>query len=303
MPSACAPTPSNWALLGLLGLIWGASFMMIEIALTGFGPLTVAALRICVAATLLVGLAGATGVRLPSVPGPQARRVWAHALGMAVFSIALPFAGLAWAQEHVTSGFAGVSMATMPLMVLPLAHVFVPGETMTAHRTAGFAIGFVGAALLVSPGGAAGGPADVVMVFARLACVGVAISYALGAIVTRLAPPTPHVAISAAALLLAAVLAAPLALAVEGLPGPAPAAAWAAALYLGVVPTALATLMLVRLARTAGPSFLSLVNYQVPVWALMISVVALGEPLPPQFAAALALILAELAVSQARRRA
>ena len=71
-------------------------------------------------------------------------------------------------------------------------------------------------------------------------------------------------------------------------------------LYLGILPTALATVMLVHVIQTAGPSFLSLVNYQVPVWAVIIGWVVLGESLPTQFLAALGLILAGLATSQIR---
>ena len=59
-----------------------------------------------------------------------------------MLSVAVPFMLLSWAQQFVTSGFTGVSMAAVALIVLPLAHVFVPGERMTLRRTIGFVIGF-----------------------------------------------------------------------------------------------------------------------------------------------------------------
>ena len=90
----------------------------------------------------------------------------------------------------------------------------------------------------------------------------------------------------------------PLALLVEGWPASPPLPALLGVLYLGVFPTALATVMLVFVVQSAGPSFMSLVNYQVPVWAVMLGLVFLGEELPPQFVAALALILGGLALSQ-----
>ena len=90
----------------------------------------------------------------------------------------------------------------------------------------------------------------------------------------------------------------PLALALGGLPEQPPAAAVAGLLYLGIVPTAVATVLLVFVIKSAGPSFLSLVNYQVPVWAVILGLVVLDEELPAQFLGALALILAGLAVSQ-----
>ena len=106
---------------------------------------------------------------------------------MGVFSNALPFALLSWGQRHVTSGFAGITMAVVPLLVLPLAHLFVPGERMTARKVAGFVVGFAGVVLLIGTGG----PSPAARALARLACVAASSCYAVGAIVTRLAPPRP----------------------------------------------------------------------------------------------------------------
>ena len=214
---------------------------------------------------------------------------------MGIFSNALPFALLAWGQERVSSGFAGISMAVVPLLVLPLAHVFVPGEQMTLRKAAGFVVGFAGVALLVGNGGEGGGGAAGL---ARLACVAASCSYAVGAIITRLAPPGPTLSFGAAGLLIAAAISVPLALVFEGWPGSPPLPALLGVLYLGIFPTALATIALVYVVQSAGPSFMSLVNYQVPIWAVILGLVVLDEELPPQFLGALALILAGLAVSQ-----
>ena len=94
----------------------------------------------------------------------------------------------------------------------------------------------------------------------------------------------------------------PPALFLEGLPADPPLAAILGVLYLGIFPTALATVMLVFVVQSAGPSFMSLVNYQVPVWAVLLGMLALGEELPHQFLGALLLILGGLAVSQLWRR-
>ena len=83
-------------------------------------------------------------------------------------------------------------------------------------------------------------------------------------------------------------------------PASPPLPALAGVLYLGIFPTALATLALVYVVQSAGPSFMSLVNYQVPVWAVILGLVFLDEALPSQFLGALALILAGLAISQLR---
>lgn len=291
-----SPSPLSWFLLVVLGLTWGGSFLSIAKALTGFEPLTIAAGRIVIAAAILTATAFATGVGLPSRRTAHGRRVWLHCIGMGVLSNALPFALLPWGQERVSSGFAGITMAVVPLLVLPLAHFFVPGERMSLRKAVGFVVGFVGVVLLVGgPGGEAEGGGDGL---ARLACVAASCSYALGVIVTRLTPRCPTLSFGAASLLVATLVSVPLALWFEAWPAAPPWPAVAGLLYLGIFPTALATIALVYVVNAAGPTFMSLVNYQVPVWAVILGMVVLGETLPPQFLLALGLILAGLAVSQ-----
>src|SRR6218665_882538 len=98
MPDPVAPRPSPlaWTFLVLLGLIWGGSFLGVAMALRGFGPLTIAAGRIGIAAAILTTLAVATRPGLPSFRTGHGRRIWLHCVGMGVFSNALPFALLSW---------------------------------------------------------------------------------------------------------------------------------------------------------------------------------------------------------------
>jgi len=284
-----------WALLLMLGSFWGSSFMAVKIALEGFAPLQIAAIRITLAAVIVTAFAWATGRQMPGRDG--SKRIWLHILGFAIFTNALPFSLLAWAQQHVTTGFAGVSMAVVPLLVLPLAHLLVPAERMSLMRVVGFVTGFIGTLILIGPDAfvRAGGSFEGL---ARVACVCAALSYATGSIVTRLAPPSGMVSYSAATLVVASLIAAPLALWSEGWPHFSSLRADAAVLYLAVVPTGIATLVMVTIIRTAGSTFLSLVNYQVPLWSLAFAVTLLGETLPPSILGALALILGGLAISQ-----
>ena len=303
---AILPKPglANWLTVIALSVIWGAAFMSVSMALKGFGPLTVAAGRIVIAALVLLATAWAMGLRLPRLSQPQGGRIWLHIIGMGLFSNALPFFLLSWAQRHVASGFAGITMAAVPLFTLLIAHRLVPGERMTAWKVAGFALGISGVAVLIGPGALAARGDDLEGV-ARLICIAAALSYSIGGVVTRLCPPVPLVAFSAAALIAAAVMIVPLALWLEGVPDLTAAGTrpMLALLYLGLGPTALATLLLVRVIQTAGPTFLTQSNYQVPVWSVVFGTLFLGEKLPATILLALALILAGLAVSRIGRRA
>ncbi len=294
-----SPGAANWAKLLFLGVIWGASFMAVTVALQGFGPMSIAALRIFSAALCLLVLVYAMGIGLPSLRTRAGRIIWACALGMGFFTNALPFSLLSWGQTYVASGFAGVCMAVVPLFVLPLAHVLVPGEQMTLRRTISFLIGFAGVVVLIGLDAFRSAGTDFESL-ARLACLGASLCYAIGSIITRLCPQVNMLSLSAAALSCGALIIVPAALWQEGLPRNLPPRdALLAVAYLGLVPTALAQVLLVQVARSAGPAFLSTVNYQVPVWAVLFGALILNESLPPQLFAALALILGGLVLSRA----
>ncbi|MEM9778947.1 MAG: DMT family transporter [Pseudomonadota bacterium] len=296
MPAA---TPLTWMILLSLGLIWGGSFLGVELALEGYAPFTLAAGRIVIGALAILAIAFAVGAGLPGLRTAVGRRIWLCAFGMGLLSNALPFTLLSWGQQQVTSGFAGVTMACVPLLVLPLAHVFVPGDRLTWTKGLGFSVGFVGVVILIGPASILSGE-DAPL--ARIACIAAACCYAFGGIVTRRAPPCPLLSLSAAALLCAALMMVPLALLLEGVPRIAGPVSTGALLYLGLLPTALATLLLVHVIKVAGPSFLSLVNYQVPIWAAVLGAVVLAEPVPPQMILALGLVLAGMVIAQGQWR-
>lgn len=294
--STPAPRAADWAQLTLLGAIWGASFLSVSLALDGFSPLWVAAGRILIAALALAALALA--LRLPL---RVSRGVWLHALGMAAFTNALPFFGIAWAQQQVASSFVGIAMAMVPLFTLLLSRVALAGERLTLPRLAGVALGLAGVVVLIGPAALAA-PEAAGSLVARIVVLGTTLSYAIGSIVTRRSPPVDPVVFAALALGLAAVMLVPVALTVEGLPSLPALQPVLALAYLGLFPTAFATLLLVRLITRVGPTFLSLTNFQVPLWSVAFGTLILSEPLPPQFLAALGLILSGLAVSRWARR-
>ena len=289
----------NWVMLTALGFIWGGSFLGVEISLAGFGPITVAASRVTIAAVTLLTYAYIFGEGLPKISSKEDKRIWLHCLGMAIFTNALPFSLLSWGQQTVTSGFAGVSMALVPLFVLPLSHKFVPGEKLSRAKVTGFLFGFLGVVLLI------GGEKiftnqsfSPIVLLAQIACVTASCCYAIGSVITKLCPPVSTVSYASCGLMLASFMLIPTALWFEGIPQSPNNLAIASILYLALFPTAIATILLTILVRRAGPPFLSLVNYQVPIWAVVLGVIVLGEALPGHFLAAFSIILAGVYISQ-----
>jgi drug/metabolite transporter (DMT)-like permease len=293
-----APGWRNWLILAVLGIIWGGAFLGVAVALEGFGPLWVAAARISIGAIALLALTFASGNGLPERRTPTGRRIWLHCFGFAIFTNALPFALLSWGQQFVTSGFAGITMAVVPLFVLPLAAIILH-EVLTLQKLIGFLLGFIGVLILIGIDNL-GGFDNLTENLARIACVGASLCYAIGTMITRTCPQTPLMSYSAAGLLIATAIIVPIAIWVEGVPSQITTRALLGVLFLGLFPTALATILLVRVINSAGPSFMSLVNYQVPIWAVINGMVFLNEAVPPTLLTALILILAGLAISQAR---
>lgn len=290
----------HWVLLAFLGVVWGASFMFVSVSLRGVGPLVLAATRLSLGAVFLLVILTFKGKRLPHWNGVNGKSIWAFAFAMALFSNALPFFLLAWGQQVVASGFAGVCMAVVPLLILPLAHIFVPGERMTLRRLVGFVIGTSGVVVLIGPAAFDSTGSDLELL-AKLACISAACCYAIGSICTRLSPEVDRLSLSAAVLMLASLMLIPVALWREGVPQNVDASSLWALLYLGILATGVAQVVLVTVNREAGPSFFSLVNYQVPVWSVIFGALILSEALPPSLLLGMTMILGGVALSQLGR--
>ncbi len=289
---------ADW--LGLAGLtaMYGTAFLFIRRAVETLPPLSVAGGRIAAGAIVLALALRASGLRIPREP-----RLWAWFALFAVLGNALPFFLISWGQQRVTSGLAGILMAVNPLATLGLAQL-LPGtaDRITARRALGFALGFAGVILLVGPDvlrQLGGGASDMVR---QAAVLGGALCYAANSVLVRRMPPTAPLVSSAAVLGVACVLVVPAALALDAPFARRPdAGSLLAVLWLGLVPTAAATIVYFRVIASAGPTFISLVNYPVPLVALGAGALVYAERPAPTALGALGLILAGLALGQPPR--
>ncbi len=285
------PTLSNWLSVLALGLIWGGTFMVVSIALRGYGPLTVACAR-----TTLGAIALLTLMRVMKRPLPVLDARMLKYLGViGILNTAVPFALLSWGQQYVASAFAGISMAALPLFVLPLAHIFTD-EKLSTRNLVGVGLGFTGAIVLIGPSVLKIGTGMAPL--GQIACIMATVSYAISSIMTRRCPPIDSITMAALLLLVGAMALIPAMLIFEGVPHIADRTSTIAIIFLGFVPTAFAALLRVTTIRSAGAVFMTLVNYQVPVWSMIFGTVILAENLPLRFFAALALILIGLMISQ-----
>ena len=270
--------------------------MSMAVALEQYGPLTVAAGRIGIGALALLAVVAVTRPRDLVIRNPK---ILGLILLLGILNFAMPFSLLAWGLQQVPSAFAGVAMGSSPIFVLLLAYLFVPDEQIGPRRIAGVILGFVGLLVLILPGASVGlGAGETIA--ARLACVSAALCYAVGGILIRRAPPIPPMVFTAGMLTAGALTLTPLALVVEGLPQITDGRATWAMFYVGLIPTGLAFLLRVMLIQSEGPIFMSLVAYIVPIWAVLLGVILLGETLEPSTYIATAIILSGVALTQLR---
>ncbi len=286
-------TAKSWAIVLILGFVWGGTFLFQNLALRTTPPFWVASARIVFAGVLTFAVWRLRGGRLFTTEATD----WPRLIAVGVLSSAAPFMFLSWGQQHVTSAFTGVSMATVALFVLPLAHVLVPGERMTWRRALGFVLGFGGVVLLVGPE-AFSSSGERLETWGRLACLAAASCYAISSIMIRRLPPIDAFGLTFAVLGFGALVVVPAAILTHGAPPDPGLQGLAILALLGLVPTAGANLLRILVIRSAGPVFMSLTNYMVPVFAVIFGAAFLAEPLPASLISAMALILCGVGLSQ-----
>lgn len=285
---------SHWLLLAAIVILWGSAFGVTEIAIEAFSPLVLVTGRMILAAILLTAVVWFRGQSLP-----RSTRFWLFSLAMAVAGNCLPFWLISKAQLQIDSGLAGILMSIMPLTTLLLAHVFVPGERLSGGKLAGFMLGFVGIVVLIGPEALLELKGQGTAFWAEIACLFAAFCYATNAIIARHRPSFDPIVAAAGTMIVGALIMIPLG--VVDLPrqiAEASTEGLLAGVALAVLASALAPVVFLRLVTLAGPSFVAFINYLIPLWALLMGILLLGEQ--PRWTAlvALALILGGLALSE-----
>lgn len=290
-------TLKDWGLLAALVALWGSNFMFIKLGVAAVPPATLVATRLTIGAVILVTVVRARGYTFPPIG-----RAWLPYVVLGVVGNSLPFWFITWGQKFLDSALAGILMAVMPLTTLVLAHFLVAGESMSRNRLAGFALGFMGIVVLMGPAALAGLGGSPIEILAQLAVLAGALCYAWNGVLVRVLLKGDVVVASAGIIAVAAIVSVPVALVVDQPWRLSPdASALLILTWIGIGPTAIATLVHLKLVGSAGPTFMSLINYCIPVVATFLGVLLLGEEPGANAYTGLVLILAGIALSQLRR--
>ena len=289
----------SWGLLGLLSLLWGGSFFFYKILVGALPPFTVVFGRVGLAAVALNLL-----LIVRRDPMPASPRLWARFLVLGVFNCAFPFCCFAWSELRLSSGLAAILNATTPIFAVLVASVIPTGERMTLARAAAVGFGFLGVIVLVGRDlFAASTPAGgFIALLSELACLCAALSYAGGGFYGRVFSEMAPLKVATGQVTTAALVMAPLCLVFDRpwtLPAPT-AAVWAALGGISLISTAAAYMLFFRILKRVGASNLLLVTFLVPISALSLGAIALGERLAPSAFIGMALIGLSLAAIDGR---
>lgn len=263
----------DWLLIILLGAIWGCSFVFNAVLIREIGPLWVTSLRVGIGA--LGCWAFLFALRKPV---PRDPKLWLQLGALGIIAYAIPFALFPLAQAHLASGIAAIINALTPMVTAIVSHFWIGGEKGTRTKFTGVFIGFVGAAILVSPALSSGGTSQI---WAVAACFGATMCYALSLNITRSYKHIEPTAFASIALTGAAVVSIPTALFAEGIPVMTRPETWGAALAIGLLSTAFTFQIMYRILPRVGPTNFATTTFIAPVSALVIGVTVLGETILP----------------------
>jgi drug/metabolite transporter (DMT)-like permease len=261
-------------------VIWGIPYLLIKVALRGFGPVDLVFVRFALGAVLLVPIALSRRVKV----GPLLGR-WGWIVAYTVIEMGIPWVLLSDAELHISSSLSGLLVSTVPLIGVVIGVLTRSGEHHGWRRILGLAVGLVGAGVLVGfdvSSSTFGAIAEVLVV---------AICYATGPyIINRKLSDLPALGVIASSLLLAAIAYAPAA--IIQLPHTWPSGqAIAAVVALGVVCTALAFLIFFALISEIGPVRATVITYVNPAVAVTLGVLLLHERLTAGIVVGFVLIL------------
>lgn len=279
----------EFGLLGLLALLWGGSYLLIKVAVAEIPPLSLIAFRVSLAAVLLVGV-----MQLQGHGFPKDGSTWRVLVEQSFLNSIGPWLLLAWGQQFVDSGLAGVLNSTSPIFVFLIALALTRNQPVDWSKFVGALLGMLGVVLVIGPGVLKGLGSQLL---GQLAVLASAVLYAGAALsgkrLSHLSPTTS----AAGTMLIAAAILLPASLVFDRPWALRPSAsAVAAAVALGVFSTAIALLIYFRLLRTLGSMGVASQSYLRAGVSVLLGILILDERFAVTTAVGLAVAVLGVAV-------
>ena len=283
-----------WGQLLLLGLLWGGSFFFARIAVAEMPPLVLVFWRVLIAAVALHVWLRVRGVNI--------RPILDHAgnfVALALLNNVIPFSLIFAGQTEIGAGLASVLNATTPFWTIIVANALTSDEKFSATKISGVLLGIAGTAVMIGPGLLAGlgGP-----VWAKLAIVGAAVSYAFAVVFAKRFRALPSTLVATGQLTASTLIMLPVMLVfydyAEVFSGGR--TTWLAVVALALASTAFAYFLYFSILASAGATNASLVTLIVPATAILLGALVLSERLELFEIGGMALIAAGLVTIDGR---
>ena len=288
LPKTRQMSPYIWLLLVLLALIWGGAFFFARIAVVEIPPLTLVLARVFLAALTLNLFLLWTNTGQEHSP-----RLWLQFAMMGLLNNVIPFSLLFYGQQELGAGLASIVNALTPMWSLLIAHVTTSDERLSGGKVFGVLAGFTGVGIMLG-GALINGLED--RAFALLAVVSATVSYGMASVWGRMFSAVSAMGTARGQLSMSSLMILPFTLFFDQpwqLPVPSMQAV-GAVILLATVCTAFAYILFFKILASAGAVNISLVTLLVPVSAIFLGIVFLGELLLPRHAIGFGFILVGL---------
>ena len=265
------PNGTTWALLILLGALWGGSFFFARVAVQEIAPLWLVFFRIFLAAIALHLFLFSTGQWSNFSAAP-----FLPFFGLGLLNNAIPFSLLFIGQTELGAGLASILNATTPFLTVIAAQLLTQDEKISVRKVAGTLLGIAGAVIVVGPAAFRGLGAPL---WAQLCVIGATTSYAFASIYSKRFKDVPPLVTATGQLTASTLIMLPVALFIHGAPkvGVWSSNAWLAVLALALASTAFAYTLFFRIVAATSATFVSLVTLIVPISAILLGIAFLGE--------------------------
>ena len=286
------PTPLDLSLMLFLTLIWASSFIAIKVAVPETGPVWLAAMRVAIGFLVLLPWTLYRGVIFPT-----SAKSLANLLIISLLNVSIPFMLISWAELTISAGIASLLLGTGPLLSLIFSHLTTHDDKFNTFKVVGIILGFSGIALVVGHEALQSVGAGAVL--SMIAVLGASLCYAISGAMIRQVKDIPPTRLATLILGFATIELIGLGL-MEGVPELANISgeAWLSLLFLGLLPTGLATILRYRLIWAIGASFFSLGMNLIPVFGVILGALLLSEQVALTTWIALVLILSGLMVAR-----
>jgi drug/metabolite transporter (DMT)-like permease len=250
-------------------------------------PLTIVFFRVGFASIILLTIVYLKGEKMPS-----SSKIWGAFFIMGILNNSIPFSLISWGQTHIESSLASILNAATPIFSVILAHFLTRKERLTVNRITGVLIGWIGVTVLIGIGSLRGLSIEAI---GQIAVLGAALSYACAAIYGRRFEGIDPIVVAAGMLCGSTITMAPLSLFIEQPWNLTPSVMTMTALLgQSAISTSLAYIIYFRVLATSGPTNLLLVTFLIPMSAILLGVVVLGERLAWNAFAGMGLIFISL---------